>query len=428
MNYYSINIILTWVTLIILSVLVRENDRIARRDAASYYLTYGVIALAALAEWLGLRFNGDPSIPVWALQAVKCADYILTPLAGGALIAQLHRRSIFRVLIQSILAVNTAFQLAAVFSGWMITVDERHFYSHGPLYEIYIALYLLLIVLVVLEFVTYGRSFRRQNKVSLYSTLLLIVAGIMVQELTGGTFRTAYLTLAIGMALMFIHNTEFMQLTADESLREQRFQMMMSQIQPHFLYNSLGAIQELCDSDPKAAGNAVAMFSRYLRGNMESINQSGMIPFEKELEHTRLYLALEKMRFETALQVSYDIACTDFSLPALTLQPIAENAVRHGARGKKQKVGTVAVSSREYADRIEISVADNGPGFDPDAPQTDDCRTHIGIQNVRDRLQHACSGALRIESDPATGTVVTIVIPKKQLKHEKKHADIRRRR
>ena len=428
MNYYSINIILTWVTLIILSVLVRENDRIARRDAASYYLTYGVIALAALAEWLGLRFNGDPSIPVWALQAVKCADYILTPLAGGALIAQLHRRSIFRVLIQSILAVNTAFQLAAVFSGWMITVDERHFYSHGPLYEIYIALYLLLIVLVVLEFVTYGRSFRRQNKVSLYSTLLLIVAGIMVQELTGGTFRTAYLTLAIGMALMFIHNTEFMQLTADESLREQRFQMMMSQIQPHFLYNSLGAIQELCDSDPKAAGNAVAMFSRYLRGNMESINQSGMIPFEKELEHTRLYLALEKMRFEAALQVSYDIACTDFSLPALTLQPIAENAVRHGARGKKQKVGTVAVSSREYADRIEISVADNGPGFDPDAPQTDDCRTHIGIQNVRDRLQHACSGALRIESDPATGTVVTIVIPKKQLKQEKKHADIRRRR
>ena len=152
MNYYSINIILTWVTLIILSVLVRENDRIARRDAASYYLTYGVIALAALAEWLGLRFNGDPSIPVWALQAVKCADYILTPLAGGALIAQLHRRSIFRVLIQSILAVNTAFQLAAVFSGWMITVDERHFYSHGPLYEIYIALYLLLIVLVVLLF------------------------------------------------------------------------------------------------------------------------------------------------------------------------------------------------------------------------------------------------------------------------------------
>ena len=164
MNYYSINIILTWVTLIILSVLVRENDRIARRDAASYYLTYGVIALAALAEWLGLRFNGDPSIPVWALQAVKCADYILTPLAGGALIAQLHRRSIFRVLIQSILAVNTAFQLAAVFSGWMITVDERHFYSHGPLYEIYIALYLLLIVLVVLEYVTYGRSFRRQNR------------------------------------------------------------------------------------------------------------------------------------------------------------------------------------------------------------------------------------------------------------------------
>ena len=100
MNYYSFIIILTWVTLMILSLLVRENDRIVRKDAGSYYLTYGVIALAALAEWLGLSFNGDPAVPVRVLQSVKCADYILTLLAGGALIAQLHRRSIFRILIR----------------------------------------------------------------------------------------------------------------------------------------------------------------------------------------------------------------------------------------------------------------------------------------------------------------------------------------
>ncbi len=419
MNYYSFIIILTWVTLMILSLLVRENDRIVRKDAGSYYLTYGVIALAALAEWLGLSFNGDPAVPVRVLQSVKCADYILTLLAGGALIAQLHRRSIFRILIRIVLAVNTVFQLIAAFTGWMISVDAQHYYSHGPLYNVYIALYLILITLVVLEFVTYGRSFRRQNKVSLYSTLILIVSGIMIQEISGGEFRTAYLALTIGMALMFIHNTEFTQLAADDSLREQRFQIMMSQIQPHFLYNSLGAIRELCDSDPKAAGDAVAKFSRYLHGNMESLNQSGLIPFEKELEHTKLYLELEKMRFESALQVSYDIACTQFSLPALTLQPIAENAVRHGARGKKQKVGTVAVSSREYADRYEISVADNGPGFDPDAPAPDDGRTHIGIRNVRKRLQHVCGGELRIGSDPEAGSVVTIVIPKKRVKQEK---------
>ena len=126
MNYYSVIILLTWITLIILSVLVRENDRITRKDAASYYLTYGVIALAALAEWLGLRFNGVSSVPVWVLQTVKGADYILTPLAGGALIAQLHRSSIFSVLIRIVLTVNTAFQLVAAFTGWMLTVDVQH--------------------------------------------------------------------------------------------------------------------------------------------------------------------------------------------------------------------------------------------------------------------------------------------------------------
>ena len=254
MSYYYFIILLTWVTLIILSVLVRENDRIARRDAGSYYLTYGIITFASLAELLGVLFNGNPDIPVWALQTVKCADYILTPLAGGALTAQLHRRSIFRTLIRIVMAVNAVFQLAAVFFGWMITVDAQHSYSHGPFYKVYIAMYLLLIVLVVLEFVTYGQNFRRQNKVSLYSTLLLIVAGIMIQEISGGAYRTAYLALTIGVVLMFIHNAEFTQLTADDSLREQRFRIMMSQIQPHFLYNSLGAIQELCESDPKAAG------------------------------------------------------------------------------------------------------------------------------------------------------------------------------
>ena len=189
MNYYSVIILLTWITLIILSVLVRENDRITRKDAASYYLTYGVIALAALAEWLGLRFNGVSSAPVWVLQTVKGADYILTPLAGGALIAQLHRSSIFSVLIRIVLTVNTAFQLVAAFTGWMLTVDVQHHYSHGPLYAVYISLYLILIILVVLEFITYGRSFRRQNKVSLYSTLFLVVGGIMIQEISGGRRR-----------------------------------------------------------------------------------------------------------------------------------------------------------------------------------------------------------------------------------------------
>lgn len=414
MSFYTCVTLLTWLTLLILAVLIHENDRIPQKEKRSYYLTYAMIGIAALAEWLGLQLNGDMNVPLWALKLVKCADYILTPMAGGALTAQIQRKSIFKKLIKIMIAVNTVWQPVAVFTGLMITFDEGQNYSHGPLYAVYIILYSAVILLVVLEFAFWGKGFRRQNKVSLYSTLALIVAGISIQEFSGSEYRIAYLTLAIGVTLMFIHSAEFSSLAVDDTMKERRYQMAMSQIQPHFLYNSLGSIQALCELDPKAAGAATAKFSRYLRGNMDSINQTAAIPFEKELEHTRLYLDLEKLRFENSLQIIYDIGYTDFSVPVLTLQPLAENAVRHGVRGIKHGVGTVTISTRKYPDRIEISVTDNGPGFDTGAPPQNDGRSHLGIENVRDRLLHICRGELIIDSAPGKGTRAKIVIPDKQ--------------
>ena len=157
-------------------------------------------------------------------------------------------------------------------------------------------------------------------------------------------------------------------------------------------------------------------FSRYLQGNMSALKDDGEIPFTQELEHTRIYLEIEQVRFEDALRIEYDITCTDFKLPTLTLQPIVENAVRHGARGKKG-VGIVTLATREYPDRYEITVADDGPGFDPEAPAlADDGREHIGIANVRDRLAQVSGGTLRIQSEPGNGTLVSIIIPKKQVR------------
>lgn len=425
MNYYICEIILTWLTLIILAVLVQENNRIPQKEKKSYFLTYGVIALAALSEWLGLQFNGDPSVPLWTVKLIKCADYILTPMAGGALVAQIHHKSIFKKLIAIILAVNTVWQPIGIFTGLMITFDDQHYYHDGPLYYAYIALYFLIILLVVLEFAFFGKSFRKQNKVSLCSTFVLIIAGILIQDFSDDRYRIAYLALAIAMALMFIHNTEFSQLVTDDFLKEQQYQIMMSQIQPHFLYNTLGSIQALCELDPKAAAKATSQFSQYLRGNMDSIKQTAAVPFEKELEHTKLYLELEQLRFKSMMNVTYDIACTDFSVPVLTLQPIAENAVRHGIRGIKKSVGTVTISTKELSDRYEIIVADNGPGFDPQALPPNDGRTHIGIKNVRDRLRHVCNGKLIIASAVGKGTSVTLAIPKEK---GASYADIRHRR
>ena len=116
------------------------------------------------------------------------------------------------------------------------------------------------------------------------------------------------------------------------------------------------------------------------------------------------------MRFEERLNIVYDINTVDFSLPTLTLQPIVENAVRYGVT-KKEEGGTVIISTTENDREYIITVSDDGVGFDVNVVK-DDGRTHIGIQNVRDRLKRMCNGTLEIESQFNIGTVATITIPK----------------
>ena len=225
MSYYTSITILIWLTLGILCILVRENARLRSEKKTVFYLTYILTALAALAEWLGLKLGGSAA-PQWLLRLVKCADYILTPLSGGLIVAQLRNiKTRWRVMLSRVLILNTVFQIVAMFTGWMTTVDDTNHYAHGPLYFVYIVLYLIVAALVVTEFVVYGRQFRRQNQISLYAILFLVIAGIALQELLGGEIRCAYVALTLGMALLYIHETEFSQQAADSHMHEQHIQI-----------------------------------------------------------------------------------------------------------------------------------------------------------------------------------------------------------
>ena len=226
LSYYTVLTFLCWMALAVLCVLVRENSWIPRQDKKSFYLTYVFIAASALAEWLGLQMNGDPNVNRNMLAAVKCADYILTPLAGGAIVWPMKPRSRWHKPMIGVLAFNAVFQLVSAFAGWMIRIDENNRYTHGPLYWIYIGVYALVIALIIACFLVYGQSHRRQNRASLYSVMVLVIAGIAIQEATGGENRTAYIALAMGAALMFIHYAEFYQLTTQDRLKTQQSQIM----------------------------------------------------------------------------------------------------------------------------------------------------------------------------------------------------------
>ena len=197
-----------------------------------------------------------------------------------------------------------------------------------------------------------------------------------------------------------------------EELENSRITVMLSQIQPHFLYNSLTTVMDLCDRDPEQAKSAIADFAGYLRGNLSSLKVENLISFGTELEHIEKYLRLEKLRFQDELEVVYDIQTRDFMLPALSVQPLVENAVKHGV-GQKIGGGTVTINTTETEDEYIICVTDDGVGF-TEGEYSDDGGTHVGIENIKKRLDMMINARLEIESKIGEGTKACILIPKRR--------------
>ena len=254
------------------------------------------------------------------------------------------------------------------------------------------------------------------------STLIIctigIIADLLTFYITGSSVKLQYSLLALlictivaGVRIIHTYSEQAKQIEEKEAeLAEKRIAMMLSQIQPHFLYNSISAIQGLCVQDPEKARTALGDFASYLRGNLNSLVASDSIPFTKELSHVETYLKLEKMRFEDRLQVVYDIEEKNFRIPPLVIQPLVENAVKHGVC-KNENGGTVTIKTRKKDDKIIIAIIDDGVGFDyKKLDQTKEDRPHIGLQNVRDRLKQTAGAELIINSSPGKGTSAYIIL------------------
>ena len=203
----------------------------------------------------------------------------------------------------------------------------------------------------------------------------------------------------------------------EKELYEAKVSVMVSQIRPHFMYNALTSISMMCTIDPETAQEATDIFAKYLRENMDSLKQTKPVPFKIELAHLEKYLYIEKLRFGKKLNVEYDIQAKDFKVPMLSVQPLAENAVKHGV-GMKKKGGTVKIITRDVGDAFEVIVKDDGVGFDTNAPKRDDGRSHVGMDNTLTRLKEMCGGELIIESTVGEGTAARIILPKEGQNNE----------
>ena len=209
-------------------------------------------------------------------------------------------------------------------------------------------------------------------------------------------------------ALSKAKELETERIALNAQLTESRMSTMMSQIRPHFIYNTLGSIEQLCSIDPPKAGELVHNFAKYLRGNFGELDNPKPILMSKEMEHVHHYVSIENVRFPD-MTFSFEMNSVDFQIPALTIQPIVENAIKHGLM-KLPKGGTIRVLSYETDTHYCVSVEDDGVGFDTGKLLDD--RNHVGIRNIRGRLKAMVNGTLEIESTEGVGTAVLIKIPK----------------
>jgi len=226
---------------------------------------------------------------------------------------------------------------------------------------------------------------------------------------------TLYYAEILALLVVFIFEHSQRQKVAaitEKELTNSKMKLMLSQIQPHFMYNSLNSIYYLIEENPEEAQEAVSTFSDYLRQNINSLKSDKPVLFSEELAHTKAYLYLERVRFGEKLKVVEDISFSDFLIPPLTLQPLVENAVKHGL-GPKGGDGTVTIKVYEDEVAYFIDVIDDGVGFDASAfDDKDNTHTHIGMYNVHSRLESICGASLEVKSEIGKGSVSSIRLPK----------------
>ena len=405
-------------------VLVLRSD-ILEKQSRRFFLWIFIILIAyALSDaisWITYEKVGRE----WML-ASKISLFLasvfsgaLIPLLTGFMLYSSGEEKAFRNRIfQMILAVFAVYLILLIYAQFSTAIyyyDESNTYHRGPWYPVLLVLPILMLILNIWLLWSKRNRLYKKNKAVFASCILLPVISMMIQMLFYGV-NIIILGVSISAFIMLtnvINETRKQYYMQQEENVKLKTEILLSQIQPHFLFNTLGTISHLCTDAPEAK-KAIGLFSRYLRGNIDVLSNEMLIPFDKEIDHARMYLELEKLRFGDSLQVSWDLQCTDFMIPSLTLQPLVENAVRYGVRGNADGCGTVRIQSRDRGDHYEISVFDSGPGFYPDHTQWSVERSHIGIDNVKERLRVVCNGEFRIQSVPRLGTTATIILPKEK--------------
>ena len=317
---------------------------------------------------------------------------------------------ILSIINYSIFAIFVILDIVNVFNKMFFTAESGEYVRSNTMF---FAQGYQFIMLVIVFFVTlFNKRLVIREKVAFACYCLLPVIAIIVQlVLPGYAIAYASIIIAIEILFFFVNVSKNIQIAEEqEKNKEAQIRIMMSQIQPHFIYNSLSAISTLITINPEEAQKALDEFTEYLRHNLSSLTETKLIPFEEELRHIETFIELEKMRFNERLNVIYDIKVMDFNIPCLSVQPIVENAVKHGVL-QKVSGGTVSLKTYEDNEFYYVEVEDDGVGFDINEVNFVS-NEHIGLNNIKYRIEKMGNGQISIHSEVDKGTKVVVKFKK----------------
>lgn len=304
--------------------------------------------------------------------------------------------------------------MSSVWNNLFFYIDENSIY-HSTDLSFITAIVMIPIVIMAMIVIFKYRNLTSKRDTVIHS-LYIIISVVMGYVDSVFIFTMRHITTAVLIVLIYI----FIDIARDKELAENEKNLAISelnalrlQMNPHFVYNTLASIDALVVVDPKSARDLIAKFTKHLRSSYLD-NSPTYVAFSQELENIKCYLAVEEVRFPD-IEIEYDLKVTDFNIPPLTIQPIVENAIKHGICKIEDGSGIIKISTYENESNYFVKITDNGVGFDTSAPKKNDGRAHIGIDNANKRLELICNGKLNITSQIGVGTQALITIPKENI-------------
>ena len=412
---------MTLMILIILSAMMLANRKI-NVPASGYLKTSAVLLfLITIGAFVGEWASGftpentadlGPVIVIHTAASVFC--YICRPFVILTELLAIIPNAKHKFLLAIPALINSAIYAIAPFTFKLVFTfgDTNSFYRGDLGYTIYVAMLFYVGALIFSSVKRFRTRSRSQNIIIGGMTIITIAVTIMEATYTGPSFTEPVMALAIltyYMYLVTIYQQEIRESLAEKELHiaNDKMKLLQQQIRPHFIYNSLGVIRSLTKKNTDKAVECIDNFSEYLKAHIRAIQAAEVIPFRKEIENVEAYLALVQADHDMNLTIIYDIREDKFGIPPLTLEPLVENAVKHGI---SKNGGVITISSEYDDDNIIIKVTDDGSKPE-ELTQREQDRLGIGFENTRQRISLHCGGTLELKTTE-TGTTAEIKMPK----------------